>query len=316
MMSRKNLVSIIIPIYNRENLIGETLNSILGQSYIHWECILVDDGSTDETLEVLKEYGRRDERVKYFQRPTVREKGANACRNYGFQKSNGNYIIWFDSDDLMTWDHIEKKVKAIQSSKADFIVAKTANFKEGVLREPYEYEKRPFGIKAGDFILLKIHWYTYDVLLKREIAEQIDWNENMESWQDYNYFCKMLLKTENGEYLDQVLTHRRLHSESIQKRLTSDPGRFKNELLENRLYTYKDIVKAIEPATEKELIHGLMNLCYELGRFSSMPKNMGEVTAIVRNRLGRKSQIFFRLSLFSVFLFKRGYFLLEKAKGK
>jgi len=96
-----SLVSIIIPTYNRANLILETLDSILSQTYTNWECIIVDDGSTDNSEEVIKEYINRDSRFQYFHRPDNMQKGANSCRNYGFECCNGEFLIWFDSDDIM-----------------------------------------------------------------------------------------------------------------------------------------------------------------------------------------------------------------------
>ncbi len=310
------LVSIIIPAYNRAQLVVETLVSILDQTYKNWECIVVDDGSLDHSLKVIKEYTLRDSRIKIFERPGSLIKGANSCRNFGFQKSLGDYIIWFDSDDLMTPDHIEKKVEAIEKQELDFIVAKTQNFKNGKMLEPYVYEKKSYGIKASDFILLKIHWYTYDVLLKREIAEQISWNEKMKSWQDYNYFCKMLLTTENGDYLDEVLTHRRLHAISIQSTLTSSPKFFSIELLENRLLTFIDIEKQIDPHTRKELIFGMMNLCFDITCLKKRSQYTKNVMKIVSKHLGSKSKIFFNLSIFLGGIVGRGHYFLNKAKQR
>ncbi|WP_372938266.1 glycosyltransferase family 2 protein, partial [Seonamhaeicola sp.] len=86
------LVSIIIPTYNRAHLIGETLDSVLAQTYTHWECIVVDDGSSDHTSQVVATYCKNDARFQYHQRPLDRPKGANACRNYGFELSKGEYI--------------------------------------------------------------------------------------------------------------------------------------------------------------------------------------------------------------------------------
>ena len=103
------LVSIIIPVYNRETLISETLNSIEQQTYTKWECILVDDCSKDNTPAILKSYANKDTRFKYHERPTNRQKGANACRNYGFELCESTYVNWFDSDALMNVDFIKKK---------------------------------------------------------------------------------------------------------------------------------------------------------------------------------------------------------------
>ena len=98
---KKGLVSIIIPTYNRSHFIGETLDSVLAQTYQNWECIVVDDGSTDYTEELVEFYCKKDDRIKFYKRPTEKPKGANTCRNYGFDLSTGEFINWFDSDDLM-----------------------------------------------------------------------------------------------------------------------------------------------------------------------------------------------------------------------
>ena len=82
-----DLISIIIPTYNRSHLLGETLDSVLIQTYRNWECIVVDDGSTDYTPELMEFYIRKDSRFSFYRRPEEKAKGANACRNYGFEKS-------------------------------------------------------------------------------------------------------------------------------------------------------------------------------------------------------------------------------------
>ena len=307
---------VIIPTYNRAQLIGETLDSIIKQTYTEWECIVVDDGSTDETFKVLDSYKLRDSRITYHKRHLELPKGANSCRNLGFSKSSGKFIIWFDSDDLMISDHIQKKVKAIQNSGADFVVAQTSNFEGEQLLEPYIYDKKPYGIKASDFILLKIHWYTYDVMLKKEVAEKISWNEKMQSWQDYNYFCKMLLVTENGIYLDEVLTHRRLHAESIQKTLTKNKKHFRIKLLDNRLLTYNDVHIHLDLHTKRELIYGMMNLCFELAKFHIISREFWDVHRIVKKNLGFSSALFFRTSIYSSLILKKGNYFLEKAKRR
>ena len=102
------LVSIIIPTYNRAHLIGETLDSILAQTYTNWECIIIDDGSSDDTLEVIDNYIKKDNRFQYYRRPVERSKGPNVCRNFGYELSKGEYINWFDSDDVMLPTFLEK----------------------------------------------------------------------------------------------------------------------------------------------------------------------------------------------------------------
>lgn len=115
------LVSIIIPTFNRAHFIGETLDSIISQTYQNWECIVVDDGSSDYTIELLDFYCEKDTRIKFYHRPDSLPKGANDCRNFGFLKSRGEYINWFDSDDVMLESFIESKVNSFQSS-VDFVI--------------------------------------------------------------------------------------------------------------------------------------------------------------------------------------------------
>src|SRR5690606_2852819 len=102
------LISIIIPTYNRAHIIGETLDSILAQTYTHWECIVVDDGSTDGTAHLMAGYMERDTRFRYYHRPVERPKGPCSCRNYGFEQSKGDYVNFFDSDDLLMLEALEK----------------------------------------------------------------------------------------------------------------------------------------------------------------------------------------------------------------
>ncbi|WP_166435216.1 glycosyltransferase family 2 protein [Christiangramia sabulilitoris] len=309
------LVSIIIPTFNRAHLIDKTLDSIIAQSYRRWECIVVDDTSTDHTIDVLKKY-KDERRIKYLLRPLNLLKGANSCRNFGFKKSKGDYIIWFDSDDLMTPDHIECKLKTLIEYNVDFVISKTRNFKDGKLLEPYKYVVMDYGIKARDFILSKIHWYTYDVMLTREVAENISWNPVLESWQDHNYFSKMLLKTENGLHIDRILTQRRIHENSIQSRLTETETTFSKGILNYRIVNFTDIGDKVDKYVQKEMIFDMMNHSFRLASMRKRSEDIKAVKFLVLKKLGKQSLYYFNLSLIIAFLSKRGYFLLEKAKQR
>jgi glycosyltransferase involved in cell wall biosynthesis len=100
MQNQESLISIIVPTYNRAHLLIKTLNTINDQSYKNWECIIVDDQSTDNTIEILENYIIENKRFRFYIRPPDLPKGVNSCRKEGFLKSKGDYISWFDSDDL------------------------------------------------------------------------------------------------------------------------------------------------------------------------------------------------------------------------
>ena len=112
-------VSIIIPTYNRAHLIGETLDSVLAQTYQNWECIIVDDGSSDHTDEIVGDYVKKDSRFKYYHRPDEHLPGGNGARNYGFKISQGEYVNWLDSDDLLDDTFIENHIRNLNADNAD-----------------------------------------------------------------------------------------------------------------------------------------------------------------------------------------------------
>jgi glycosyltransferase involved in cell wall biosynthesis len=127
-MSDQPLVSIIIPTYNRAHLIGETLDSVVAQTYENWECIIVDDGSSDTSDEVIGKYVKGDTRFKYYHRPEEHLQGGNGARNYGFKMSKGEYVNWFDSDDLMTPNKVDLNLKLFLKNSIDLVISSYSEF--------------------------------------------------------------------------------------------------------------------------------------------------------------------------------------------
>jgi glycosyltransferase involved in cell wall biosynthesis len=220
--SKLPLISIIIPTYNRAHLIGETLDSIIAQTYKNWECIVVDDRSSDSTVELMDFYCLKDSRIQFHLRPPNRRKGANACRNYGFQLSNGDFINWFDSDDIMLPNHIEELIKPFKGKfNLDFTVGNSLNFdKNNNISRPFDL-KNMCEISADNFITGKIGWITNDVLIRSQ-AIKINFNERLNSHQEYDFFSRFLLQNSLGHFVNLDLTKRRLHGESIQGTLAKN----------------------------------------------------------------------------------------------
>ena len=96
------VISIIVPCYNQAQYLPETLQSVLEQDYRHWECIIINDGSPDNTEEVALEWCSKDERFKYFKKENG---GLSDARNYGIKHSVGKYILPLDSDDKISKDY-------------------------------------------------------------------------------------------------------------------------------------------------------------------------------------------------------------------
>ena len=113
-MNQTIIVSVIIPTFNRSKLLAETLLSVKNQSFKNWECLIVDDGSEDNTSQIINSFLKKDSRYKYYQRPSGYPKGASGCRNYGFEKSIGKYIQWLDDDDLLSKNKLLLQVKRLE----------------------------------------------------------------------------------------------------------------------------------------------------------------------------------------------------------
>ena len=105
--------SIIIPSFNKVGYISDTIDSVLSQSYNNWELIVVDDGSTDNSLEIIENYCTLDKRIHLYLRENL-PKGGSACRNIGLEIAKGNYIIFLDADDVLITDCLKQRLSNIK----------------------------------------------------------------------------------------------------------------------------------------------------------------------------------------------------------
>ncbi len=114
----KPLISCITPTFNRAHLLPRAIESTINQSYQDWEMIIVDDGSEDNSEEVVRGYIEKDERIKYFKNPG---KGGNAARNYGIKQAKGDWIAFLDDDAESLPNRFEEQLKAASKSGSKFI---------------------------------------------------------------------------------------------------------------------------------------------------------------------------------------------------
>jgi len=267
-MQEGPLVSIIIPTYNRAHLIGETLDSVLAQTYTNWECIVVDDGSTDGTDEVLAEYVAKDSRFQYYHRPNDRLKGANACRNYGFELSKGEYVNWFDSDDLMTVDHILVKVQSILKTNTSYVIAQSKFFNGGCVEQDYSFSVKDINLHS--YITQKVNWLTYDIMIKSNLARSIEFNEKLQSGQEFNYFAKLVSKSTKCNKVLDILTLRRCHDVSIQANIRTDIDKFRKSQYYSHWYTYLDLNKELPISTKKYILSRIFQRLFYINHFYKM----------------------------------------------
>ncbi len=200
MDNRKPTVSVIIPAFNAEVFIAETLDSVVGQSYPSLEVFVVDDGSSDNTVAIARTYEERG--VMVFVQENC---GACRARNIGLSKSTGKYIQFLDADDVLSEDKIEKQVAVLEQSPGYLGVSPTVHFMHGEeyrkmapreesfwihdTDDPVEFLVRLYGGYGERWMVQTSAWLT-----PKSITDQIGpWNEKLLLDQDGEYFARAVL---------------------------------------------------------------------------------------------------------------------------
>lgn len=135
-MSQDNspLISVIIPCYNAAPWLHRSLDSVLAQTYTHWEALLIDDGSTDDTSEILEEYAKKDARFRVFHQPNA---GPSAARNKGIHEMQGEWMTWMDADDTILPTHLEN-LEAATHDGSQYVLQKVLTINEDGKQELYQ----------------------------------------------------------------------------------------------------------------------------------------------------------------------------------
>lgn len=230
------LISIIIPTYDRAHLISETLDSISAQTYTNWECIIVDDGSTDNTAEILKKYINEDSRFRYYNRPENRPKGGNACRNYGFELSNGNFIKWFDSDDLMRSTFLDIQLKImLQNVNLDFCAAFCDTFSTEGINSSNGQNPKIFQYSVdilSDFLYEKIFFKTPSPLWRKSfLTKKKLFDEEIFRGQEADFNFRRLLEGAKFVYTVEKLFLVRRGHKSISSTAKNDIRSFESRFI-------------------------------------------------------------------------------------
>lgn len=264
------LVSIIIPTYNRAHLIGETLDSVLAQTYENWECIIVDDGSTDNTEEVVNNYIKRDTRFQFHHRPIDRPKGGNAARNYGFEISKGEYVNWLDSDDILSNNKIYSQILLTEKKNIEVLTCKWGRFQNDKnnfqLKDLKIYNQYDKGIDLLEKYAVYNEFYPSHVflILKETCVRAGLWNENLIINQDGEFFCRILVASKSLRHsADSYVLYRTPTLENVsslksvkqaehlviswklieQYLLLVDKTKFQNYLINAKNHTFSSIIK-------------------------------------------------------------------------
>lgn len=226
----KGLVSIIVPCYLKDKYLAETLDSILAQTYTHWECIIVNDGSPDDTETIAKRYCNKNSKFHYLNQ---QNSGLSISRNNGIKASSGEFILPLDADDMIGNTYLEKAIKHFNNYPYTKLVYCKA---------------KKFGIENCDWELPS---YSYDTILWSNcifctsMYRRIDYdktpgyNSNMKyGLEDWDFWLSLLKKGDTVFQIDETLFYYRTTHDSMIKKISNNTSMMHRQLVINHPDVY------------------------------------------------------------------------------
>lgn len=222
----KILVSVLLPVYNVENYLKKCLNSIINQNYKNLEIIIIDDGSTDHSLEIIKKYAKQDHRIRYYSREN---RGLLKTRIEELKLCVGDYIAFIDSDDWVDADYIEKLVYAAEVHGADVVRC------GDVIEFVKEGRRRVFGKSCKDPIIIKDDFFDQMVeefymtslynsvhseiirssIITKNLFDELWINHDVEIGEDIVFNSALYAKTQKIVCIPNKMYHYRKNPNSI-----------------------------------------------------------------------------------------------------
>lgn len=279
MSSKKAKVSIIMATFNRVHLIKETLDSILAQTYLNWECLIIDDGSTDKTLEVVNSYSNKDPRIKLFDRKKNYKKGLPGCRNFGLDIAKGDYIIFFDDDDIVHPDNLKICIANLKEfsqtyycryDKLPFTGAwKPREFKTG------DYQRTLLNIRQLDLMITgELPYASCTVMWDKKCFEDLRFNEELQYAEEWELYSRILSSGYEGVSINEVLYYNRKHP-------NSNTGEFWSHDPIRRESKAKAVDLVISDLTEKKLLSDtLVHYFIRLSFFLKEPSLLNHILKV------------------------------------
>lgn len=206
MINDKPLISIIVPCFNQGEFLAEALNSVMGQTYSNWECVIVDDGSEDDTSVVAAEFVEKDRRFSYIKQDN---QGPSIARNNGISLSKGTYILPLDSDDIIESTYLEKAINYFNNhpdTKLIYCRADRFGEEHGEWRLPqYSYDAL---IRSNCLIVSS-------VFLKKDFDRVGGYNPQMDiGLEDWELWLELLRPNDKVHQINEILFHYRVRNGS------------------------------------------------------------------------------------------------------
>lgn len=245
-------VSIIVPCYNQGHFLNETLTSVYNQSYTDWECIIINDGSTDNTEQIANQWVHKEARFKYFYKNNG---GLSNARNLGLEKAEGEYLMFLDSDDCIHKDKISKSITLITSKKFDIVISDFRMFKTDVsnLKPAFcNLSEQQFSFES---ILLdwdtKFNFPPHCCVFSSHLFENLRFNETLKAKEDWFMWIGVFSKNPKLEFINEPLAFYRKNPKSMTKN-----WKLMNE---NLALAYLEILSTIDEKHKAKFISKIIN---------------------------------------------------------
>lgn len=193
-MKSKPLISVVIPAFNVSEHIYECIKSITYQDYSNLEIIVINDGSTDDTLKILRQLELQDSRIKIY---TQNNKGVSSARNYGIRKSTGVYITFIDADDFISKDYTQRLLEIITASESDIAICKISRGNRFTTRDRYTKSEIIGSNTAIERLLYQkgIDNGVVARLYRKSVFEDTLFNQDYSIGEDLDISYRIFLKT-------------------------------------------------------------------------------------------------------------------------
>lgn len=214
-MEKSNgMISIIMPVYNSEKYISEAIESVCSQSHKNWELLIVNDGSTDHTPEIIDHFSEKDSRIKVFHR---KNEGVSMARNFALNKISGEYVTFIDSDDMYHADRLKHMMKVFEQHRNCEIVFSRHKEFRGKLKPSTIIESRSVAV-SDENILVKVisdtkKHFVWNSMIKSEIAKREKFT-SIRFAEDFCYIRDCACHCRQIAVLDEVLYFYRRDNEN------------------------------------------------------------------------------------------------------
>jgi len=235
-------VTIIMATYNRAHFIVETLNSIQNQTFKDWECLIIDDGGTDNTAEVIKPILDNDSRFKFIKRTDKYLKGLPGCRNYGLDLAKGDFIIFFDDDDFVHPDNLKMCLEALVTYNVDFCHYQKLAYsgqKPPIESKPKAFQQYLTKADIEKVVTQQIGLASCTVMWKKHCFENCRFNEKLLYAEEWECYSRLISENHKGIVISNILYYNRKHPNSNTGEFyTQNPIRLNSKKEAIRLVAY------------------------------------------------------------------------------